>query len=160
MRSRQSLTSSRFAIDVAPVVLVAGVGAVAIALYTPDGHHRGAHPYFLAVVLAENVVALLMRRRHPIGAFAAVLSAYVLFDALAISLAPLALASATVAASASRRVVGLTSAVTALAIVLVPLIHGDPVDVVHVLLPLAVVGLAVAVGRRTANAYLQPVPTS
>src|SRR5262249_9438367 len=151
--------ASRVAFDVAPVAVAAVIGALTIAFWTPSGDHRGAHPYFLAAVLTENVVALLLRRRHPIGAFAGVLAAYILFDALPISLLPLALATATVAAVSPRRSAGLAIGSAALAVVAVPVLPGDRFDAVHVLLPLAVVGIAVAVGRRAANVLLRPKPT-
>src|SRR5262249_14690449 len=100
-----------------------------------------------------------MRRRHPLGAFASVLAVYVLFDALPISLLPMALAIAAVAALSSRRSAVIALAATALAIVVVPLLHSDPFDAVHVLLPLAMVALAVAAGRRAANVHLRPIRT-
>ena len=159
MKSTHSL-SSRLAFDVAPVAVTAAIGALTIAFWTPSGHHRGAHPYFLGVVLAENVLALLMRRRHAIRALAGVLAAYVLFDALPISLLPTALAIVTVAAMSSRRSARIPIAVTALAVVAVPLLHGDPFDAVHVLVPIAALGLAVAVGRQAANVDLRPIPIS
>lgn len=159
MKSARSL-STRLAFDVAPVAVVAVVGALTIAFWTPSGDHRGSHPFFLAAVLAENVVALLMRRRHPIAAFAGVVGAYVLFDALPISLLPIALAIVTVSALRSRRSARIATASAAIAFVAVPVIHGDPFDAAHVLLPLVVTGFAVAVGRHAAGARLRPVPTS
>jgi hypothetical protein len=159
MKALRSVNSSRLTIDLLPVAIVAMTGALTIVFWTPDGHDRGGHPYFLAAVLAENLLALLKRRRHPTGAFMGVLAAYVLFDALAISLLPMALAISTVAASRSRRVVGLTTAVTALAIAAVPLIHSDSFDVVHVLLPMAALVGAVVAGRCAAGLRLRPIPT-
>jgi hypothetical protein len=52
-------------VEVAPVVAVVVVGAVLIAFDT-DAGLRGAHKVWLSVVLAESVVALLFRRRHPV----------------------------------------------------------------------------------------------
>jgi len=152
--------SSRLALDVLPVAAIVLVGALTIA-FTTGGNPRGSHPFWLGAVLAENALALLARRRHPIGALAGVLAAYVLFDALAVSLLPIALALGTVAATCSRRVVAASSAIVAAAVGAVPLLHGDRLDAVHVLLRLAATALAVAVGRSLrmrAGSDVRPMP--
>jgi CBS-domain-containing membrane protein len=102
------------------------------------------HTVFLSIVLAENAFALLFRRRHPVGALVGVLAAYFVFDALKISLLPIALAVATVATSTSRRVLAIASAATALVMLAVP-VHRDHYDFWHTGLPLLIVGAALAV---------------
>jgi hypothetical protein len=121
--------------------MIVFVGALTIALWNSGGS-RGSHPYWLGVVLAENALALLVRRRHPVGALAGVNAAYLVFDALAVSLLPIVLAISTVAASTRRRTIWLACAATALVVISVPAVHRDPFDLLHVFLPLTVLGLA------------------
>ena len=138
--------SSRLALDVVPVAAIVLVGALTIA-FTTGGGPRGSHPFWLGAVLAENALALLARRRHPVAALVGVVAAYVLFDALAVSLFPTALALGTVAATRSRRVVAASTAVVAVAVAVVPVLHGDRLDAVHIVLPLAAAAVAAAIGR-------------
>jgi hypothetical protein len=132
--------------DVLPVALIVVVGILAIILGNGGGP-RGSHVYWLSVVLAESALALLMRRRHPVGAFAGVTGAYVLFDALAVSLLPILLATATVARGAMRRRASVAGSIAALAVVVAPILHRDPFDVFQVLPALLAIALAVLAGR-------------
>ena len=152
--------SSALTLDVLPVAAIALAGALTIAFATGGGP-RGSHPYWLAAVLAENALALFARRRHPVGALAGLLAAYVLFDALAVSLLPIALALGTVAATRSRGPVAASTAVVAVVAAAVPVLHGDRLDAFHVLVPLAIAGVAVAVGRSLrmrAGSDVRPMP--
>jgi len=135
----------RTPLDVVPAALVLGAGALTIALSSSGGRH-GAHPFWLAAVLAESVVAVLYRRRHALVSLAAVLGIYLLFDALALLLLPLFLVLIAIAASRTERVTFLAGVAATVVLVLVPALHGDPLDAFHVLLPLAVIALAVTAG--------------
>ena len=94
--SRSSI--SRWFHLVLDLILVAAIvvaGAVAIT-FSCGRESRGAHPYWLGGVLAENVLALLVRHRHPTAALAGILAAYIVTDALVVALLPIALALADV----------------------------------------------------------------
>jgi len=135
----------RIPLDVVPAALALGVGALTIALSSNGGRH-GAHPFWLAAVLVESVVAVLYRRRHPLVSLAAVLGIYLLFDALALLLLPLFLVLIAIAASRTERVTFLAGVAATAVVVLAPALHGDALDAFHVLLPLGVIGLAVIAG--------------
>ena len=67
-----------------------------IALHAPQA--RGfTHPLFQSLALAENPVALVLRRHKPVGALAVILTVYALVDLESITLLPLVLALLTVA---------------------------------------------------------------
>jgi hypothetical protein len=131
--------------DVLPVALIVIVGILAIA-FGNGGGQRGTHIYWLSAALAESALALLFRRHHPVGAFAGVLATHLMFDALAVSLLPILLATATVARSGTRGRAAAAGGIATLVVVAAPILHRDPRDVTHVLVPLVAVGLA-AVAR-------------
>jgi hypothetical protein len=133
-------------LDVAPVVAVVVVGALLIALDSGAGL-RGAHKVWLSIVLAESAVALLFRRRHPVGALAGVLAAFVFFDAPAVSLLPLLVALFTVFASRPRRTGVAAAAVCVAAVVATALLHDGGFNSGHQgLVPLTALALAYVTG--------------
>jgi hypothetical protein len=136
----------RTPLDVVPAALVLGAGALAIA-FASNGGRQSTHKLWLAAVLAESVVAVLYRRRHPLVSLAAVLSAYLVFDYLALVLFPLFLILASVAATATERLTFVAVAAATGVVVFVPALHGDSLDAFHVLLPLGVIALALLAGR-------------
>jgi len=85
-----------------PVALVALQGLLTIALTGAAG--RGyTHRLLLTVVLAENVVALLLRHRHPVLALTAISLTYAIVDYLPTTLPALLLALITVLVLEDRR---------------------------------------------------------
>src|SRR5215831_8626454 len=116
-----NLTRKRV-LDVAPVVAVVVVGALLIA-FDSGSATRGAHKIWLSIVLAESAVALLFRRRHPVGALAGVLATFVFFDAPAVSLLPMLVAVFTVVTSRPRGTVFVAAAAGVAAVLVTPLIH-------------------------------------
>jgi len=154
MTSRQPGHSSRLPrwlegprlFDTGSVVLVSLYGAAWIAFHASQG--RGlTHTLFQSLALAENVVALLLRRRKPIGALAGILVVYLLVDLEPTTVLPVLLALETVAVVSDRRVVAMATVATALVRVAMPYLHGDPVSLVgYSLTHLAAVGFAVTLG--------------
>ena len=135
-------------LHIAPVVAVVVVGALLIAFDTGAGP-RSTHKIWLSVVLAESAVALLVRRRHPVGALAGVLTTFVFFDAPAVSLLPLLVAFFTVAAWRPLRTGLAAAAVCVAAVVATALLHDGSFNVGHQgLVPLTTLALAFAIGLR------------
>jgi hypothetical protein len=135
-------------VDVAPVVAVVVVGGLLIAFDTGAGL-RGAHKIWLSIVLAESAVALLFRRRHPVGALAGVLATFVLFDAPAVSMLPLLVALFTVVSSRPRRTSVAIAVVCVAAVVVTALLHDGGFNVGHQgLVPLTALALAYVTGLR------------
>ena len=92
----------RMVLYTAPVVVIALYGALWIALHAGGG--RGStHTFFQSLALAEAVLALLLRRRKPVGAFAGVLVAYALFSLDPLLLPAVLFGLLTVAAERDRR---------------------------------------------------------
>jgi hypothetical protein len=92
----------RMVLYTAPVAAIAVYGALWIALHTGGG--RGsAHTFFQSLALAETVLALLLRRRKPAGAFAGILVVYALFSLDPLLLPAVLFALLTVAAERDRR---------------------------------------------------------
>jgi hypothetical protein len=139
------MTSNRL-INLAPVAAVALIGLVAVTLTTSNASHRGGHPIWLALVLTETTVAMLLRRRHPVGALAGVLVASLLFDVLSLVVAPALLALFTVAQRRSRATAVAAGALTAAVLVLTPAVHGDSTRPMLVALLVAAAALATAAG--------------
>jgi hypothetical protein len=105
------------------------------------------HTLFQSLALAENVVALLLCRRKPIGALAGILAVYLLVDLEPTTVLPVLLALGTVAVISDRRVVAMATFVTAVVLVAMPYLHGDPVSFIGSSLShLAAVGFAVTLG--------------
>ena len=110
-------------LEVAPVGLVAAAGSIAIAL-DAEGR-RSAHLFWLTLVLAETTVALIFRRRHPGGALAGILAAYLVFDAPAVTTAPLVLALLTVATISEARRTAFAALASVGVAIATPIVHGD-----------------------------------
>jgi F0F1-type ATP synthase membrane subunit a len=130
------------------VVLVGVFGIVVGA----QGSRGSTHVVLLSLVLTENTLALLARRRHPLTAFAGVLATYALVDNEATTLLPLLVALFTVATARDRRTVGFAAGVTAVLVIARSVIDGAGGSLlVQTLLPLLGIGLAAAAGvsRRT-----------
>ena len=91
-----------------PVAFVLLYGASWIAIHAHQA--RGfTHPLFQCLALTENVIALLLRRRKPIGALAGILAVYVFVDLEPTTLLPVLLSLFTVIVVSTRRVtVGLS----------------------------------------------------
>jgi len=158
---RPRVTWSRMVMYAAPVAAIAVWGALWIALHAGSG--RGSvHTLFQSLALAEAVLALLLRRRKPVAAFAGILLVYALF-----SLDPLLLPAAlyallTVAAERDGRTAAAAGAAAAAAIAAWPEIGRHAVSFAgHSLPRLAAAGAAVAAGmylrvRRTHRAVDSP----
>jgi len=131
---------------VAPVAFVLLWGTVWIALNAHQA--RGfVHPLFQSLALGENVLALFLRRRKPVGALAGILVVYTLVDLDPITLGPVLLALFTVTVVSPRVVTFWAVVATTLLIIAMPLIHGDSANPVpYMLLHLAAIGLVAAAG--------------
>jgi len=102
---------------------------------------------FQILALAECTVALLLRGRKPLGALAGILLAYMLTDLDTIMILSVLLAVATVADQRERRLSAAATLVTATAVAVTPLLHGDQASILAGILPrLAAVILAAALG--------------
>jgi hypothetical protein len=105
------------------------------------------HPLFQSLALAENVVALLLRRRKPIGALAGILVVYMLVDVEPTTLLPVLFALFTVTAASTPRGAAWAIAATTLLVMTRPFIHGDSIDLAqYSLVHLFAVGLTAAAG--------------
>ena len=131
-----------------PVIVVMLLGGTWIAVHASAGRGQ-VHTVFQVLALAESAVALLLRRRKPVGALAGILVAYLLVDLDTILILPLLLALLTVAEMRGARTTAVACLLTAVTVVAMPLLHGDRTQpgllagpVPHLL----GVGLAVAVG--------------
>jgi hypothetical protein len=126
------------------VALLWGVGWIAIHAPLARGF---THPLFQSLALAENVIALLLRRRKPLGALAGILAVYVLVDLEPTTLFPLLIALVTVTAVSTRRVAVWAIAATTLLVMARPFIHADSIDVVqYSIVHLTAIGLVAASG--------------
>jgi hypothetical protein len=76
-------------------------------------------------VLAENVVALLSRHRHPLLALAAISLTYATVDYLPTTLPALLLALLTVRIPADSRIGRVAVGIAAVVLIASPAIHGD-----------------------------------
>ncbi len=130
----------------APVAIALLWGAGWIALHAHEA--RGfTHPLFQSLALAENVTALLLRRRKPVGALAGILVIYMLVDLEPTTLLPLLIALFTVTAVSTRRASVWAIAATTLLVMARPFIHGDPIDLAqYAVLHLSAIGVVVGAG--------------
>ena len=136
---------SRTAVHLAPVLLVAAWGVTWISLHASQ--HTGVHTLFQTLALAETVIALLLRRRKPVGALVGILIAYFAFQLDPLLLPPLLLGLLTVATVTERRPALLATAATAIAVVALTLTGRGPIDLAGYLLPrLLAVAAAAAIG--------------
>jgi hypothetical protein len=130
----------------APVAIALLWGAVWIVTHAHLA--RGyVHPLFQSLALAENVAALLLRRRKPVGALAGILVVFMLVDLEPTTLLPVLFALFTVIVVSTQRVTAWAIVVTTLLIIARPFIHGDPVDLVQYgVLHLSAIGAVVGAG--------------
>jgi len=111
----RSSTWRRMVAYAAPVVVIALYGALWIGLHAGGG--RGStHTFFQSLALAETVVALLLRRRKPVGALAGILAVYLVFALDPLLLPAVLFALLTVAMERDLRTAALAAAATAAAI--------------------------------------------
>ena len=130
----------------APVAAIALYGALWIALH-PGGGRSSTHTFFQSLALAESVIALLLRRRKPVGALAGILAVYVLFQLDPLLLPAVLLALLTVAMERDRRTAIIAAAATVAATAAWPDIGGHAVSFAGYILPrLAAAGVVVAAG--------------
>lgn len=144
--------------DVAPAAVAAVIGAVWIAGHAATGRGQ-THTIFQILALTETTIALLLRRRKPLGALTGILVVYLLVDLAAILLLPLAIALATVMLTRNRRATAIAAAVTLGAVAAMPLLHGDRSSTVVQLTPAAVVTATAILGylgRTLRPGYRQP----
>jgi len=130
---------------ISPVVVAAVVGGAWIAVNAGGGRGQ-AHTVWQVSVLAENAVALLLRRRKPVGSLGGVLLVYTLFQLYAITLLPALIAMFTVARVRTRRVVLAAAAMTAAVVAVVPYLHGGKLTMMTSLGLAAAVGCSAAAG--------------
>jgi hypothetical protein len=127
------------------VLLVAAWGVAWIGLHASE--QTGVHTPFQTLALAESVIALLLRRRKPVGALLGILLAYFAFELDPLLLPPLLIALFTVATLAERRTVLLATAATAATATALPLPGRASVDLAHYLVArLLAVTTAAAIG--------------
>jgi hypothetical protein len=151
--------ANRTAVHLAPVLLVAAWGVAWIAFHASQRAY--AHMLFQTLALAESVIALLMRRRKPVGALVGILIAYLAFQLDPRLLPPLLIALFTVATSTERRTVLLATAATATAVVALPVTGRASVDLAGYLLPrLLAVAPAAAIGLWAQTHIAKKTPRS
>ena len=131
-----------------PAIVVVLLGGTWIAVHASAGRGQ-VHTVFQVLALAESAVALLLRRRKPVGALAGILVVYLLVDLDTILILPLLLALVTVAEMRGARTTAAAGLVTAVTVVAMPLLHGgraQPGLLAGPVAHLLGVGLAVALG--------------
>jgi hypothetical protein len=135
----------RTAIHPAPVLLVAAWGVAWIASH--GSQQAYVHMLFQTLALAESVIALLLRRRKPVGALLGILVAYLAFQLDPLLLPPLLVALFTVAKVGERRTVLLATVATAATVAALPLTGRASIGLAGYLLPrLLAVAAAAATG--------------
>ena len=144
-----SRTAKRYAngtaFHVAPVLLVAAWGVTWISLHASQ--HTGVHTLFQTLALAETVIALLLRRRKPVGALVGILIAYFAFQLDPLLLPPLLIALFTVATCGERQTVLFATVATATTMAALPLTGRASIDLAGYLPPrLLAVGAAATIG--------------
>jgi hypothetical protein len=144
-RGRSSIWP-QIGLNTAPVIVIALYGALWIALHAGGG--RGStHTLFQSLALAEATLALLLRRRKPAGALAAILAVYALFSLDSLLLPAVLFALLNVATERDKRTAAVAAAATAVAIAVWPDIDGHAVSFTGYSLPrLAAAGAAIAAG--------------
>ena len=147
-------------LTVVPAAIAAIAGVTWIALHASS--ERGqTHTLFQLLALAENVVALLLCRRKPVGALASILVVYFLVDLEFVTGLPVLFATANLAVTGSRRAVVTGAAAAAAVVVSMPYAHGDHTTVAAGIARVAAVGCAVAAGyglRTWRGHLLRPSP--
>jgi hypothetical protein len=145
------------AFHLAPVLLVAVWGVAWIGFHASQ--HVGGHTLFQTLALAESVIALLLRRRKPVGSLLGILVAYLAFQLDPLLLPPLLIALLTVATVTERRIALLATAATAIAVVALMFTGRGPVDLAGYVLPrLLAVAAAGAIGLWAQTSTAQETP--
>jgi hypothetical protein len=144
------------ALHLAPVLLVAAWGVAWIASHASQQAY--VHTLFQTLALAESVIALLLRRRKPVGALIGILIAYFAFQLDPLLLPPLLIALFTVAAVGGRRTVLLATAATASAVAALPLTGRASIDIAGYLLRLVGVAAAAVIGLRAQTHTARETP--
>lgn len=136
----------RMTLYAAPVIVIALYGALWIAWHAGGG--RGStHTFFQSLALAETAVALLLRRRKPVGALAGIVAVYLVFALDPLLLPAVLFALLTVAMERDRSAAVIAAAATAAATVAWPYIGGRAVSFAgHSLPRLAAFAIAAAGG--------------
>ncbi len=129
-------------LDYGPVAFIVLEGSAAIVVARNDG----AHPVKLALALAVVAGALLRRHRAPLIVLGVVLVVTVLVDYGPVGVLPALLAVFTVAEYSDRSRVLIASFVTAVVVVLTPVVYGVSLGPSGVISRLVAVGLAVSIG--------------
>ena len=134
-------------VHLAPVLLVAVWGVAWIGLHASE--HTGVHTLFQTLALTESVIALLFRRRNPLGALFGILVAYFAFELDPLLLPPMLIALFTVAELADRGNVLLGAAATAATVAALPVTGRASGDLAaHLSLRLLAVAAAAGSGCR------------
>ena len=142
----RSSTWPRMVLYTAPVVVIAVYGALWIALHAGGGR-SSTHTLFQSLALAEATLALLLRRRKPVGALAGILAVYAVFSLDPLLLPAVLFALLTVAMERGQRTAAVAAAATAAAIAVWPDVAGRAVSLAGYSLPrLAAAGAAAAAG--------------
>jgi hypothetical protein len=116
----------RTAGHVPPVLLVAVWGVARIGVHASQ--HGYVHTLFQTLAIAESGIALLLRRRKPVGALVGLLVAYLAFELDPLLLPALLFALFTVATLRERRTVLLATAASAATAAALPLTSRASVD--------------------------------
>jgi hypothetical protein len=136
---------SRTAVQLAPVLLVAAWGGAWIGFHASP--HAYVHSLFQTLALAESVIALLLRRRKPVGALVGILIAYLALQLDALLLPPLLIALFTVATVRERQTVLFATAAAATTVAALPLTGRASIDLAGYLVPrLLAVAAAATIG--------------
>jgi len=134
-------------------------GAVWIVLHAEAGR-AGTHTLFQALAMAECTIALLLRGRKPLGALASILVMYGVTGLDTLLIMPVMFAVATVADGRERRTATLATLISALVVVVVPLLRGDKAGILTDTMPyLAAVIVAAGLGAWV-RAHRHPVITA
>ncbi len=120
-------------VHLAPVLLVAAWGVAWIGFHASQLAY--ARSLFQMLALAEGVIALLLRRRKPVGALVGILIAYLAFQLDPLLLPALLTALFTVATLPVRRTALLATAATAVTVAALPLTGRASTDLGGYLLP-------------------------
>ncbi len=130
----------------APVVgaLLWGVWWIAAHAYLARGF---VHPLFQCLTLVENVTALFLRRRKPVGALAGILIVYVLVALDPITFLPVLIALFSVTVIGELRVSAWAILATTLLVMATPFIHNESIDLLEfATVHLVAIGLVAAAG--------------
>ncbi len=105
------------------------------------------HPLFQSLALAENVTALLLRRRKPVRALAGILVVYVLVALDPTTFLPVLIALFSLTVVSAPRVTAWAILATTLLVMATPVIHKESIDLLEfAMMHLTAIGLVTAAG--------------